>query len=348
MRGLGYKDSGFDGAGKNVGQNSSSGFRKDSSDTEHHKERRDNSPSRGRSRSRSRSQSRSPSPPRKRGSEEDSFRERKHKRSKSRERSHKKRHDKRDSRSRSRSRSQNSRDKSPSDEHRRAKKKNKDKKSRRDRDRPGGGDESLRSEGGNTSARTRDENYASIVTSAHSAVENNHSADNIYGPGDEEKKEEPQFKPDFGLSGALAKDERTGNAVNGIVLKFTEPAEAAQPDKKWRFYVYKDKDVVETLHVHRRSCFLLGRDERIADVPLRHPSCSLQHAVLQYRSVRKGKSSSEMAVKPYIMDLSSTHGTFLNGQRIEAARYYELREGDLLKFATSSRDYVILHDHSSV
>ena len=42
------------------------------------------------------------------------------------------------------------------------------------------------------------------------------------------------------------------------------------------------------------------------------------------------------------MDLESTNGTFLNSEKIEAARYYELKHGDVLKFAGSSRDYVIM------
>eukprot|EP01039_Chlorochromonas_danica_P006391 gene6391-7045_t len=157
---------------------------------------------------------------------------------------------------------------------------------------------------------------------------------------DSGEEEKPKEKPNFGLSGALAKDERTGNAVNGVVLKFTEPAEAALPDKKWRLYVYKGEDLVETLHIHRRSCFLLGRDTRVADVPLLHPSCSLQHAVIQYRDV-KGD------VKPYLMDLQSSHGTKINGKQLETARYYELRPGDLIEFATSTRQYVLLHDKAA-
>lgn len=41
------------------------------------------------------------------------------------------------------------------------------------------------------------------------------------------------------------------------------------------------------------------------------------------------------------MDLESTNGSFLNGTRIESARFYELRHGDLLKFANVGKEYHI-------
>lgn len=166
-----------------------------------------------------------------------------------------------------------------------------------------------------------------------------------------EKPKEPEHKPNFGLSGALAKDEKTGNIVNGIVLKFTEPHDASLPNQNWRLYVYKGKDLVETLHIHRRSCFLVGREPKVADILTQHESCSQQHAIIQYRAIDEqkivdGERTVEKVVKPYLMDLKSTHGTFLNGKRVEDSRYYELKEGDLIKFGVSTRDYIILHDKS--
>jgi smad nuclear-interacting protein 1 len=44
------------------------------------------------------------------------------------------------------------------------------------------------------------------------------------------------------------------------------------------------------------------------------------------------------------MDLETTNGTMLNGTRIEGARYYELRDKDVLKFGASDRDYVLMLD----
>jgi smad nuclear-interacting protein 1 len=48
------------------------------------------------------------------------------------------------------------------------------------------------------------------------------------------------------------------------------------------------------------------------------------------------------------MDLDSTNGTFLQGEKIETGRYYELKEGDVVKIALSSREYVLLHEDSKM
>lgn len=142
--------------------------------------------------------------------------------------------------------------------------------------------------------------------------------------------------------------------------------------------------------MHRKSAYLVGRDETVCHLVVRHPSCSKQHAVLQYRqrSTSDRPGSRAVAIKcgpwhaaalcsaaavspatparptarPYIMDLDSTNGTFLNKERIEAARsvrapaatgpsrgspapphrYYEVLNGDVIKFGESSREYVAI------
>ena len=47
------------------------------------------------------------------------------------------------------------------------------------------------------------------------------------------------------------------------------------------------------------------------------------------------------------MDLETVNGTRLNGERVEASRFYELRERDVLRFGLSSREYVLLHERSA-
>lgn len=154
-------------------------------------------------------------------------------------------------------------------------------------------------------------------------------------------------KPSFELSGKLAEET---NRVRGITLLFTEPPDARKPDIRWRLYVFKGGDVLnEPLYVHRQTSYLFGRERRVAEIPTDHPSCSKQHAVLQYRQVEKEQPDGTLLkqVRPYIMDLGSTNGTFINDERIEPQRYYELFEKDTIKFGNSSREYVLLHENSA-
>ena len=174
-------------------------------------------------------------------------------------------------------------------------------------------------------------------------------------------------KADFGLSGALATDERTGNVYRGVVLKFVEPPEARAPNTRWRFYVFKknkkkeaedsvggedkkdDGDLLEVMHISKQSAYLFGRDRRVADVPVDHLSLSGQHCVLQYRALpdRDDPSGRRLRCRPYVMDLGSTNGTYLNGVRVEEARYYELRRGDVITLGASSREYVLLTENTT-
>jgi len=50
----------------------------------------------------------------------------------------------------------------------------------------------------------------------------------------------------------------------------------------------------------------------------------------------------EFITLPYIMDLESTNGTLLNGDKIEGAKYYELRNKDLITFGLSKKSYVFM------
>ena len=64
----------------------------------------------------------------------------------------------------------------------------------------------------------------------------------------------------LGLSGALTADV---NTFNGVVIKYAEPPEARLPKRRWRFYVFKGEEVLPTLHLHRQSAYLIGRDRKV-------------------------------------------------------------------------------------
>ena len=120
------------------------------------------------------------------------------------------------------------------------------------------------------------------------------------------------------------------------------------PKKRWRLYQFKGDDTLPTLYIHRQSAYLLGRDRKVADIPIDHPSCSKQHAALQYRLVQYNRPDGSVGkqIRLYIIDLESANGTFINNNKIEAKKYVELFEKDVIKFGFSSREYVLLHEHS--
>ena len=152
-------------------------------------------------------------------------------------------------------------------------------------------------------------------------------------------------KANFGLTGALAEDTRTGNVYKGVVLKWAEPPDAATPKLAWQFHVFKgDAALKDPIMLNTQSAFLVGRNREIADVPVDHPSCSGQHAVVQFRRVPHKTQRGAFVVKPYLMDLESTNGTLLNGERMAPARYVELRATDVVRFGESTREYVLVHD----
>jgi len=159
------------------------------------------------------------------------------------------------------------------------------------------------------------------------------------------KKEVDPLKPNFEKSGKLIEET---NTYKGIVIKYSEPTEARIPKTKWRLYPFKGDDSLPTMYIHRNSGYLIGRERKIVDIPADHPSCSSQHAVIQFRLVdhTRENGTETRKVKPYMMDLESTNGTFLNNEKIDPRKYYELKEKDVLKFGFSTREYVLLHERS--
>ncbi|KAL6432276.1 hypothetical protein ACFW04_006731 [Cataglyphis niger] len=152
-------------------------------------------------------------------------------------------------------------------------------------------------------------------------------------------------KPNFEVSGKLTEDM---NTVNGVVIKYSEPQDAKKPKRRWRLYPFKGEKALPTLYIHRQSAYLMGRDRKVADIPLDHPSCSKQHAALQYRLVpyQKEGGIEGRRIRPYIIDLESANGTFVNNVKLEPRRYHELLEKDVVRFGFSTREYVLLHEHS--
>lgn len=154
-------------------------------------------------------------------------------------------------------------------------------------------------------------------------------------------------KPNFAPTGRLAAESNTIKSASGvaIVLKYHEPPESRKPSpaQPWRMYVFKESQILDTVFLHERSCWLIGREAAVVDYLIEHPSTSKQHAVIQFRYVEKRNEFGDRTgkVRPYVIDLESANGTKLNGNTVPAGRYLELRDGDVLTFGESTREYVV-------
>ncbi|KAH8692636.1 SMAD/FHA domain-containing protein [Talaromyces proteolyticus] len=176
------------------------------------------------------------------------------------------------------------------------------------------------------------------------------SQNDAFNSTDGVKKEQPapeKEKPNFGNTGRLAAESNTVTVNGGsVVLKYHEPPEARKPPTKddWRLYVFRGEDLLEMVQLSERSCWLIGREKLVVDFPIEHPSCSKQHAVVQFRYVEKKNEYGDKTghVRPYLIDLESANGSKVNGNLVPGGRYIELRDKDVLKFGQSSRDYVLM------
>ncbi|OAA71617.1 Forkhead-associated (FHA) domain protein [Cordyceps fumosorosea ARSEF 2679] len=163
-----------------------------------------------------------------------------------------------------------------------------------------------------------------------------------------EEPAKPKEKANFGNTGLLAAASNAVTQADGstVALKYHEPAEARRPPPRdqWRLYVFKGADVVDTVDLGARSCWLIGREATVVDLEAAHPSVSGQHAVIQFRySERRDEFGDRTGrVRPYLIDLESAHGTVLNGGRIQDSRYLELRDKDVVQLGQSTREYVVM------
>ncbi|KAJ5074705.1 smad nuclear-interacting protein [Anaeramoeba ignava] len=195
----------------------------------------------------------------------------------------------------------------------------------------------------------------------------------------EKKKKRTKLIPNFELSGKLYRDNPKRKHEN---QKYFESNDASIPDSLWKLMVFKNNEIINTIDLNQKTYYVFGNDREIVDIVLENPSISKQHAVIQFRkiliedSIEKNDSnlnsnsnsnsnlnygiggetysnliqlskletiSSKFVIKPYLMDLESRNGTFLNNQKIKSARFFELLNKDFIKFGSSTREYCLIN-----
>ena len=156
------------------------------------------------------------------------------------------------------------------------------------------------------------------------------------------EKEKPNFEP----SGILLKDlefEYNKSKNNKILINYNPPSDSIIPTENdiWFLFKFTDdkKEPEETYKLINKEFFLIGKDPRICDIRIKQKNISRQHAVIQFRKIKK---ESEWEILPYLIDLNSTNGTYLNGEKIDNKKYYELRDKDELNFGDKKIDFVLM------
>ena len=79
-------------------------------------------------------------------------------------------------------------------------------------------------------------------------------------------------------------------------------------------------------------CFPMVTD--MSDIKLEHPSISRRHAMFGHGS----------SGNIYVMDLGSTHGTFVNGEKLIKHKREALKNNTIVKFGASTREYIVKLD----
>lgn len=128
---------------------------------------------------------------------------------------------------------------------------------------------------------------------------------------------------------------------------YKEPSWSCTPDVDYSFEVLKNGQIIETVKsLESKPYWTFGRLPHLNDIELAHPTISRFHGVLQYRGESQDSETSGTTKSPdpgwYIYDLGSTHGTFVNKQRIPVKTYVRLRVGYMLKMGASTRTFILL------
>lgn len=107
------------------------------------------------------------------------------------------------------------------------------------------------------------------------------------------------------------------------------------PDPIWRF----DKNSLS-----KKNSNFIGTNKSTCNILLDDPSCVEYHAVLQFRAIftKQPDKIRGKRILPFIMDLGSSNGTYLNNNKMQPHEYIQVKQGDVLKFGNSLKEYVLL------
>ena len=123
--------------------------------------------------------------------------------------------------------------------------------------------------------------------------------------------------------------------------KFSAPTWAKLPHSKHknlRLEVYNrrvaNESRIEVLPLSGKSCYILGKNMKTADITVDHQSISRQHCAI----VNDGAGA------VFACDVGSVHGTYVDGEKLTVNEFYQLGKGMVIKLGKCSKvRYFFLH-----
>ena len=119
-------------------------------------------------------------------------------------------------------------------------------------------------------------------------------------------------------------------------LPYKEPTWGGSCGTVYTLEVIKTGSVVDNIDLSTKSYHVFGRLPN-CDIVMEHPSISRYHCILQCCSQPDDRHERGW----YLYDLESTHGTWINKNKVKPLVYYRVRVGYVLKFGGSTRLYVL-------
>ncbi|XP_043286488.1 nuclear inhibitor of protein phosphatase 1 [Venturia canescens] len=110
------------------------------------------------------------------------------------------------------------------------------------------------------------------------------------------------------------------------------PSWAGKPPVGLHLDVLKGDKLIQKLMVDEKKCYLFGRNQQLNDFCIDHASCSRVHCALVYHKHLN---------RAFLVDLGSTHGTYIGNMRLESQKPTQLPIDSTFHFGASTRYYII-------
>jgi len=110
------------------------------------------------------------------------------------------------------------------------------------------------------------------------------------------------------------------------------PSWAGKPPTGLHLDVTKEGKLIQKLMIDEKRCYLFGRNAQLNDFCIDHGSCSRVHAALVYH---------KHLSRAFLVDLGSTHGTYIGNMRLEGHKPTQLPVDSKFHFGASTRWYII-------